>query len=109
MKKYYVYILRCDDNSLYTGITNNIEKRMYAHIHKLKEAAAYTKSRNVVKMECLWTADNRSLASQLEYKVKKMTKEVKENLIQNPQQIKDFETVPIEDAYFKSILQAKGS
>lgn len=109
MKPYYIYILRCDDNSLYTGITNNLEQRMYAHIHKLKTAASYTKSRNVIKMESLWTANNRSLASQLEYRIKKMTKEMKEDLIQNPNIVKDFENIQIKDVYFKDILKAKGS
>ena len=41
---YFVYILRCEDNTLYTGITNNLEKRMNEHFSKSKECAKYTKS-----------------------------------------------------------------
>ena len=39
---WYVYILRCKDNSLYTGITNNLEKRYQDHCEK--KGAKYTKS-----------------------------------------------------------------
>ncbi|WP_394880096.1 GIY-YIG nuclease family protein [Gaetbulibacter sp. M235] len=42
MKLYYVYIVRCSDNSLYTGITNNIERRVYEHnVGVLKSTYTY--------------------------------------------------------------------
>lgn len=80
---YYVYIIRCDDNSLYTGITNNLEKRMKEHYYKLKAGAKYTKTRNVTNIEILWLTNNRSDASKLECYLKKLTKEKKELLIVN--------------------------
>ena len=46
---WYVYILRCKDNSLYTGITNNLEKRYQDHCEK--KGAKYTKSHLVKKIE----------------------------------------------------------
>lgn len=41
---YYTYMLRCLDNSIYTGMTNNLEKRMNEHLLKSKNGAKYTKS-----------------------------------------------------------------
>lgn len=88
---YYVYMLRCDDNSLYTGITSDIEKRLNEHINKLKTAASYTKSHSVVSIEALWSTIDRSSASQLEHKIKKLPKEKKEALIYSQKTIEDYE------------------
>ncbi len=100
---YYVYILRCHDNSLYTGITNNIEKRMFAHIHKLKEAASYTKSRGVKSLEIILEAKNRSEASKLEYHIKSLTKIKKEVIIQNQKDYDGFKCIEIKEEYFVKI------
>ena len=78
---YYTYMLRCEDNSIYTGMTNNLEKRINEHITK-KNGAKYTKSHNVVKIEVAWKSKEKSLACKLEYQIKKLTKQQKENLIQ---------------------------
>lgn len=80
---YYVYMLRCEDNSIYTGITNNIENRMEEHFGKDKKAAKYTKSHTPKKLECVWQTENKSLASKLEYHIKTLTKKQKEQLIKN--------------------------
>ncbi|MEG0021347.1 MAG: GIY-YIG nuclease family protein [Bacilli bacterium] len=79
--KYYIYILRCEDNSLYTGITNNLEKRLNEHIKKTKKCAKYTLTHSVVKLETFWETNGKSLASKLEYHIKKLTKKEKEFLI----------------------------
>lgn len=79
---YYVYILRCQDYSLYTGITNCIEKRLKQHFYKLPQCAKYTKSHQVIRLEALWSCENRSEASQLEYHIKRISKDKKEVLIQ---------------------------
>lgn len=80
---YYTYILRCSDNSLYTGMTNNLEKRIEEHKLKNKNGAKYTKSHNVIKLEAAWKSKEKSLACKLEYYIKSLTKKQKENLIQN--------------------------
>lgn len=100
MKQYYVYMIRCDDNSLYTGIACNIEKRMFAHIHKLKEAASYTKSRNVVSLEALWLVENRSTASKLEHLIKKLSKKQKETIIDDHSLIESDKRISIQASYF---------
>ena len=45
---YYTYMLRCSDNSIYTGMTNNLEKRIAEHLSKSKQGAKYTKSHNAI-------------------------------------------------------------
>lgn len=78
---YYTYILRCLDNSLYTGMTGNIEKRLDEHISKNKKGAKYTKSHNVIRLEATWQSKSKSLACKLEYQIKNLTKQQKEDLI----------------------------
>lgn len=78
---YYTYILRCEDNSLYTGMTNNLDKRLDEHISKNKVGAKYTKSHNVISLEIAWQCKNKSLACKLEYQIKTLNKQQKENLI----------------------------
>lgn len=78
---YYTYMIRCEDNSIYTGMTNNLEKRIEEHISKSKNGAKYTKSHNAVKLETAWRSKDKSLACKLEYQIKNLTKLQKENLI----------------------------
>ena len=78
---YYTYMIRCSDNSIYTGMTSNLEKRVEEHLTKSKNGAKYTKSHNAVKLEIAWKSKNKSLACKLEYYLKKLTKCQKEKLI----------------------------
>ncbi len=78
---YYTYMLRCSDNSIYTGMTNNLENRLNEHLSKGKNGAKYTKSHNVVKLEAAWKSKEKSLACKLEYQIKALTKKQKETLI----------------------------
>ena len=80
---YYVYILRCDDNSLYTGITNDIKKRMREHFGHSDKKAKYTKSHKPSSIAALWKCGNKSDALKIEYRLKELTKKEKENLIEN--------------------------
>ena len=74
-KSWVVYILRCIDNSLYTGITNNIEKRLAAH--NQGPAAKYTRSRRPVVLSAQSRSLCRTEAMCLEIKIKRMPKEKK--------------------------------
>lgn len=80
-KKYYIYILRCTDNSLYTGITTDVKRRFEEHLSGKYQGAKYTRSRKPVSIEALWQCSTRSDASKLEYALKKLTKTQKEKLI----------------------------
>lgn len=87
---YYTYILRCKDNSLYTGITTDIERRLKEHKEKGEKTAKYTLRHEAVKMEIAWESENRVLASKLEFNIKKLTKKQKEELIKNPKLLSEF-------------------
>ena len=76
-----VYIFRCGDNSLYTGITQDIEKRIKSH--QKGSGAKYTKGRGPFRLVYFETYPNRSLASQREYALKKLSKEKKRRLFQS--------------------------
>lgn len=79
---YYVYMLRCVDNSIYTGITTDIKRRFEEHLNKDKKCAKYTMRHEVKKIESVWETEDKSLASKLEYHIKKsLSKEEKEELI----------------------------
>lgn len=80
---YYIYMLRCMDNSIYTGITKDVEKRMQEHFSKDEKCAKYTKTHTPRKLECLWKTETRKSASKLEYYIKTLTKAQKEKLIKN--------------------------
>ena len=80
---YYTYMLRCEDNSIYTGMAKDIKKRMEEHFSKDKKCAKYTLTHPAKKLECVWKSEDRVLASKLEYHIKKLTKAQKEKLIKN--------------------------
>ncbi len=69
MKVYSVYLLRCSDDSLYCGITPDIEARVAKHNNGT--ASKYTRSRLPVKLECSVTGFTRAEALKLEHNIKK--------------------------------------
>lgn len=78
---YYVYMLRCGDGSLYTGITTDPARRFAEHQGQGGRGAKYTAARRAVRMEAIWTAADRSAASRLERHIKLLAKREKEALI----------------------------
>jgi len=78
---YYIYILRCGDGSLYTGITTDLPRRLAQHGGSLSGGAKYTAARRPVRFAAAWEADDRAAASRLEYRIKALSKREKENLI----------------------------
>ena len=79
MKAYYTYILRCRDNSLYTGYTDNVEKRLATHNDG--KGAKYTRGRLPVGLVYCEEFPDRSAAIKREIEIKKLTKAKKEELI----------------------------
>jgi putative endonuclease len=71
-KAWLVYILLCKDKTLYTGITNNLEKRLIAHNRGM--AAKYTRSRRPVALSAVSDDMSRAEAMRLEIKIKKLAK-----------------------------------
>ena len=78
---WHVYIVRCTDDTLYTGITRDVERRVDEHNTSNLLAASYTRSRRPVTLVYREPAATRSAASTREYELKRMTRRGKETLI----------------------------
>lgn len=77
---WFVYILRCSDNTLYTGVTRDLEKRLHQHNHGSK-GAKYTRARRPVELVYQENAPNRSVAQQREYRLRHLNTAQKRELI----------------------------
>jgi putative endonuclease len=80
---FVVYILKCSDESLYVGSTNDLEKRLHAHNH-LKSGARYTKQRRPVQLVYSESFKTFKETRQREYQIKQLKREQKLELIKNP-------------------------
>tara|TARA_B100001996_G_scaffold381948_1_gene372521 strand:+ start:1300 stop:1551 length:252 start_codon:yes stop_codon:yes gene_type:complete len=78
-ENWYVYILLCRDGTLYTGITNDIKKRMLAH--EKGKGAKYTKGRGPFKLVYEYEFNTQSLAMKEENRIKKLSKVQKLKLV----------------------------
>ncbi|MFW6083228.1 MAG: GIY-YIG nuclease family protein [Thermoplasmatota archaeon] len=76
---WFVYILRLSDDSLYTGITNDLEKRLEAH--REGNGSKYVRSRLPLELVYCETVENRSEATKREMEIKDLSKEEKEELV----------------------------
>lgn len=100
---YYIYMLRCEDNSIYTGIAKDLEHRLNEHFTKDEKCAKYTKSHKAKKLEIAWKTENKSLASKLEYAIKKLDKNKKEKLICAPELLGEFFKEKIDEKLYNVI------
>ncbi|NPA72734.1 MAG: GIY-YIG nuclease family protein, partial [Gammaproteobacteria bacterium] len=78
---WFVYLLKCADNTLYCGITTDLIKRVRQHNGELVGGAKYTRVRQPCTLVYSETAENRSEAAKREYAIKKLTRPQKEQLI----------------------------
>jgi putative endonuclease len=76
---YFVYLLRCKDGSLYTGISNDLARRL--KVHNSGRGALYVRLRGPAKMVWYMYAGSHSYALRLEHVVKKHTRAQKEEII----------------------------
>ena len=74
-----LYMLECSDNSIYTGITNNLEERLKRH--QSGNGAKYIRGRLPIKLVYKENFINRSEATKREIYIKKMSKKEKKSLI----------------------------
>lgn len=82
---YHIYIIKCTGGMLYTGIAADISRRMKEHFSQSERCAKYTKSHKAESLEALWTAPDRSTASKLEWRIKKLSRKEKLLLISAPE------------------------
>lgn len=78
---WWVYILRCNDGSLYCGITSDLDRRLKQHLGEIKGGAKYTLSRRPCTLVYREQAESRSEALKREWKIKKMSKVAKQALL----------------------------
>lgn len=77
---WFVYILQCRDDSLYTGITNDLSRRLDEHNHSPR-ASRYTRARRPVTLVYLEQAGDRAEASRREYALKQLDRQAKLRLV----------------------------
>lgn len=81
-----IYLLRCADGSLYTGIATDVERRLAEHSSG-ERGAKYLRGRGPLRLELARKVGNRSLASRAEYCIKRLPRIRKEALIARPQEL----------------------
>ena len=79
-KKWFLYILRCGDGSLYTGITTDVEARLAQH--RAGKGAKYTRGRGPLEVVYTEECEDHSAALKRELAVKALSREDKERMIQ---------------------------
>ena len=76
---WYVYILRCGDGTLYTGISDDVARRLAAH--RSGKGAKYTRGRGPLELVYQEQVPDKSAALRREYQIKRLPKQEKEGLI----------------------------
>lgn len=76
---WYVYMLRCGDGTLYTGVTDNVERRLA--VHRAGKGAKYTRGRGPLELVYTEEVPDKSAALRREYQIKRLPKQEKEGLI----------------------------
>jgi putative endonuclease len=79
-KVWFLYVVRCSDGTLYTGVTTDIGRRLHEH-NNTSKGAKYTRPRRPVRLVYRIDFKDRSLAQKAEYKFKKLTRIQKEKTI----------------------------
>ncbi|PWY54485.1 hypothetical protein DGG96_10230 [Legionella qingyii] len=81
---YWVYILLCENNTYYTGCTNNLEKRYLSHIDGTGRCK-YTRSFKPIKIAQSWEIkEGKGRAMKVEHYIKKLSRSEKDKLVKEP-------------------------
>jgi len=89
-KPWFIYLVRNNRNALYAGITTDVERRFSEHQSSGPKAAKALKGKGPLTLEFYYPVADRSIASQLEYRIKKLPKAKKEQLISCPELIQEW-------------------
>jgi putative endonuclease len=76
---HFVYVVRCRDDTLYTGYTTDVERRVREH--DAGEGAKYTRGRTPVELVHVERFDSKSRAMSREYEIKQLSRSRKEDLV----------------------------
>ena len=77
---WWVYVLRCSDESLYCGISTDVERRLREH--NAGKGSRYVRSRSPATLVFSWKAGDKSSALRAEYAFKQLSKQQKENIVE---------------------------
>jgi putative endonuclease len=81
MSDWYLYLIRCRDDTLYTGISTDVDRRFAQHRSEGYSGSKYLKGRGPLSLVFKEKLGSKSLALKVEYRVKRMTKARKEKLV----------------------------
>jgi Predicted endonuclease containing a URI domain len=87
VKPWYLYLVRCNDGTLYTGISNDVQRRLSAHLSG--RGARYLRGRGPLLLARKVRVGSRNDALKVERRVKRMRRDKKEKLIQGKIRLKD--------------------
>ena len=87
MPEWHVYLVRCTDGSLYTGIATNVERRLAEHIEGKKKGARYLRGRGPLELVFTKPVGTRCVALRIESLIKRLPKVEKERLVDKSQRI----------------------
>jgi putative endonuclease len=90
LNTWFIYLVRNNRNALYTGITTDVERRFCEHQSGGPKAAKALKGKGPLTLEFSYPVENRVVASQLEYRIKKLSKVKKEQLIHCPELLQEW-------------------
>jgi putative endonuclease len=82
MSSWYMYVVECADETLYTGITTDVSRRVHEHNHT-KQGARYTRARRPVELVGVWSYSNRSEAASSEYAFKDLDRSEKVEMLRD--------------------------
>lgn len=97
MDMWSVYLVRCKDDSLYTGVALDVDRRLEEH-REGKRGAKYLRGRAPLELVLRRELGDRSLALKVELRIKKLSRKAKENMIENPKIIDEIAHACLEDA-----------
>lgn len=80
-KLWFTYLIICENNTLYTGVTNDLNKRLQQHKGILNNGAKYTKSKKAIGFVYVEPHFNRSIAQKREYIIRNFSRKKKDLLI----------------------------
>ena len=89
MTEWYLYLIRCNNGHLYTGIATDVARRLKEHQGKGNLGAKYLRGKGPLTIVFQQKLGSRNLASKVERKIKKLTRTRKELLIQEKTQIEE--------------------
>ena len=81
-KDWFLYVVECQDGTLYTGITTDVERRVHEHNHSTR-GARYTRARRPVELVAVWEHESQSEAASAEYAFKQLDRDAKLTRVEN--------------------------